>query len=103
MKNPLTLILIVILSACASQRMEVSKSAPHSEFVSPETVEETRKRIADLPDADVWLNVTGEHMGWLHRNVHKVFPTVNVYRDGPVKELSYALMDEISKIGRAHV
>jgi CubicO group peptidase (beta-lactamase class C family) len=96
MKNPLTLILIVILSACASQRVEVSKSAPHFEFVSPETVEETRKRIADLPDADVWLNVTGEHMGWLHRNVHKVFPTVNVYRDGPVKELSYALMDEIS-------
>jgi hypothetical protein len=89
-------IFAMFVTACSVQLTQPDKAPEQQEFISAETVEETRQRIANLPDADVWLNVTGEHMGWLHRNVSKVFPTVNVYRDGPVRELSYNLMDEVA-------
>ena len=40
-------------------------------------------------------------MGWMHRNVHQLFPTVNVYRGGVVKELAYALDARIAELQRA--
>jgi hypothetical protein len=92
-KNLSIILMATGLLACASQGP--TSNSVKEEFLPVETVDETRQRIASLPDADVWVNVTGEHMGWLHRNVHKVFPTVNVYRNGPVRELAYNLMPEI--------
>ena len=35
-------------------------------------------------------------MAWMHKNVHQLFPTVNVYRAGPVSELEVNLNPEIS-------
>jgi CubicO group peptidase (beta-lactamase class C family) len=94
--------LMLTIAACATYPPAVLLDpvpvARHAEpFQSASSVQENRGRIAGLPDADLWLNVTGEHMGWLHRNVQKVFPTVDVYREGPVRELSYRLMDEIAR------
>ena len=39
---------------------------------------------------DMWWTVTGHEMAWTHKNAHQLFPTVNVYRNGPVRELSSA-------------
>jgi hypothetical protein len=36
-------------------------------------------------------------MGWNFRNLHQIFPTVNVYRNGPVRELAYNPMREIAE------
>jgi CubicO group peptidase (beta-lactamase class C family) len=36
-------------------------------------------------------------MLWNNKNLHQIVPTVNVYRDGPVRELVYAPMEEIAE------
>ncbi len=69
-------------------------------FQSASSVEEVRRFIAALPDDDWWLTVTGDSMAWLHKNVHRVLPTVNVYREGPVRPLQRR---ERAEIGSALV
>ena len=39
---------------------------------------------------DIWWTVTGSEMAWMHKNAHQLFPTVNVYRNGPVRPLPAA-------------
>ena len=51
-----------------------------------------------IPDDDIWWTVTGPEMGWMHRHVEQIFPTVAVYRNGPVRELDYELNDDIGKV-----
>jgi CubicO group peptidase (beta-lactamase class C family) len=85
-------------AACSVNPPDLAEPPPQKPtFIPAEGQAETRDRISGLPDADVWINVTGEHMGWLHRNVNEVFPTVIVHRDGPVRELDYRLMDEVAQ------
>lgn len=54
------------------------------------TVEETRKYIDALPADDIWWTVPGEPMRWYNLNLPKFVPTVNVYREGPVRPLAEA-------------
>jgi CubicO group peptidase (beta-lactamase class C family) len=74
-------------------------SAAHAQprpFRSATTVEEVRRQIERLPEADSWWNVNGADMAWNNKNLNRIFPTVNVYRDGPVNELEYRLMPEVA-------
>tara|TARA_B100001105_G_scaffold242603_1_gene222916 strand:- start:6202 stop:7416 length:1215 start_codon:yes stop_codon:yes gene_type:complete len=68
-----------------------------SDFKASSSVEEIQHWQRLLPEDDIWWTVTGEQMGWMHRNVHQLFPTVNVYRGGVVKELAYALDARIAE------
>lgn len=69
----------------------VSKPAPEDDrrgAFQPATslsdsLEHHRKLIRD----DMWWTVTGHEMAWTHKNAQQLFPTVNVYRNGPVREL----------------
>ncbi|MCH7816029.1 MAG: beta-lactamase family protein [Proteobacteria bacterium] len=75
-----------------------SVGADHvGDFHSASSVEETQRRQRLLPVDDIWWTVTGEQMGWMHRNVHQLFPTVNVYRAGPVRELESNPNNEIAQ------
>jgi len=67
------------------------------EFISASSVDDIQQRQRLLPEDDIWWTVTGEQMGWMHRNVHQLFPTVNVYRGGQVKDLAYALDSRIAE------
>ena len=58
------------------------------EYQASTTVDETRERIAALPDDDIWWTVNGEAMRWNNLNLYKFVPTVVVHRDGPVRELA---------------
>lgn len=60
-------------------------------IVSASSVEETRRRIGEVPPDDHWWSVNGAAMAWNNKNLHRLFPTVNVYRDGQVRELAYDL------------
>ena len=74
-----------------------SFAAEHGvEFEPASSPEEIQLRQRLLPDDDIWWTVTGEQMAWMHKNVHQLFPTVNVYRAGPVSELEVNLNPEIS-------
>lgn len=48
-----------------------------------------------MPEGDIWWAETGQQMAWMHKNVHQLFPTVNVYRSGPVKLIEKSLNSEI--------
>jgi len=56
-------------------------------FESSSGVDEVRLQIAKLPKDNVWWTVNGADMAWNNKNLQRIFPTVPVYRDGPVREL----------------
>ncbi len=65
-------------------------------FESASTVDEVRSRIAAQPTDTSWWTVSGEAMAWNNKNLNRLFPTVNVYRAGPVRELERRPMPEIA-------
>jgi CubicO group peptidase (beta-lactamase class C family) len=66
------------------------------EFRSASTVEEVRRQIERLPKDESWWMVNGRDMAWNNKNLNRIFPTVNVYRDGPVRELESRPMSQIA-------
>ncbi|MBQ76136.1 MAG: hypothetical protein CMQ20_14100 [Gammaproteobacteria bacterium] len=66
-------------------------------FHSASSVEETRNQIRALKKDDIWWVVNGKNMAWNNKNLHRIFPTVNIYRAGPVRTLKYNLMPEIDR------
>ena len=66
------------------------------EFRSPSTVEEVRQQIEGLPQDETWWMVNGRDMAWNNKNLNRIFPTVNVYRGGSVRELESRPMPEIA-------
>ena len=65
-------------------------------FQSASSVEEVRRQIERVPADTSWWMVNGEDMAWNNKNLNRIFPTVNVYRAGPVRELEYRPMLEIA-------
>jgi len=65
-------------------------------FQSASTVDEVRQRIEGLPKNETWWTVNGQAMAWNNKNLNRIFPTVNVYRAGPVRELESRPMPEIA-------
>ena len=71
-------------------------AAEENEFVSASSWEEIQQRQRSLPTEDIWWTVTGTQMAWMHKNVHQLFPTVNVYRSGQVSDLQFRSNSEIA-------
>ena len=65
-------------------------------FVSASSVEEVKEQFNRLPNDDIWWTKNGSDMAWNFKNLHRIFPTVNVYRNGPVRELKLKPSQEIS-------
>ncbi len=65
-------------------------------FESASSVAEVRRQIEKLPKDTSWWNVNGKDMAWNNKNLNRIFPTVNVYRAGPVRELEHQPMPEIA-------
>ena len=61
------------------------------DFESASTVNRTRAQIAKLPKDDIWWTVYGEDMGWNFKNLHRMYPTANIYRKGQVRQLDQNL------------
>ena len=84
---------IAVLFVCI---WTASVSSAPSEFESASSVAETRHQLSVLKKDDIWWVVNGSDMAWNFKNLHRMYATVNVYREGPVRELTYSLMPEIS-------
>lgn len=67
-------------------------------FVSDESQASVMEHHRTIPADEHWWNVRGDQMGWMHRHVDQMFPSTTVYRNGPVSELEYDLMDEIASV-----
>lgn len=87
------LIAILVATASATER----PGAVGSEFVPASTVDKVQSQMRRLPTDDIWWTVNGEDMAWNFRNLHLIFPTVNVYRNGPVRELARRPMQAIGE------
>jgi len=84
-----------IAGPVVADERETGKSA--KEFVPASTVTEVQAQMRKLPTDDIWWTVNGKDMAWNFKNLHQIFPTVNVYRNGPVKTLAYRPMQEIAE------
>lgn len=80
----------------APQPVEPSSAAEPAAFEADSTVEETLRWQRAVPTDTAWWDVVGEQLAWSLKNVHQLFPTVNIYRDGPVRELAYRLDERIA-------
>ena len=56
-------------------------------FTSAYSVEEAFNQHRKLPKDDIWWTIYGPSMAWNFKNLHQIFPTVNVYRQGEVRQL----------------
>jgi CubicO group peptidase (beta-lactamase class C family) len=65
-------------------------------FESTSSVDEVRRQISKVPKDTSWWNVNGADMAWNNKNLNRIYPTVNVYRAGPVRELEHRPMPEIA-------
>ena len=65
-------------------------------FSSPYSTKETKQQHERLPTDDIWWTVNGPDMRWNFKNLHQLFPTVTVYRSGPVKKLKSNTNPEIA-------
>ena len=72
-------------------------SAFGKDFKSVSSVDQTRAQISRLPGDDIWWTVYGEDMGWNFKNLHRMYPTANVYREGQVRTLEYNLSEAIAE------
>ncbi len=77
--------------SCASYADEGSGFEP---VTSVDAIQANQRKV---PDDDIWWNVRGEQMRWMHLNAHQLFPTVNVYRSGQVRTLETDFMPEIGQ------
>ncbi len=98
-ETSLAALLLVGVAACGSNPPAAippgSASASPSAFQPAATASEVRRQHRRLPQDDIWWTVNGPDMAWNFKNLHQLFPTVNVYRSGPVRALRTRPMPEI--------
>ena len=89
-----------MLASCGGDQTSIAESPDRekrvsNQFDSASTVEEVRNQLRKLPTDNVWWTVNGEDMAWNFKNLQRIFPTVSVYRNGPVRPLAQRPMSEI--------
>lgn len=86
---------LFVFAFCALALLVEAAETPG--FISSVDWIENQQRHRLVPEKDIWWAETGEQMAWMHKNVHQLFPTVNVYRSGPVKPIEINLNSEIGE------
>ena len=68
---------------------EIYLPLPADAFLPGSTFDQVQRQHRRLPDDDIWWTVNGADMAWNNKNLHQLFPTVNVYRDGTIRGLAH--------------
>jgi len=58
----------------------------------------SREQIKALPENDIWWTKSGETMLWSFKNLHTIFPTVTVHREGQANLLERETNNHIGAI-----
>jgi len=85
-------------TASAAKIADMYLSGRGNTFVPDESQASVMEHHRKIPADDHWWNVRGPEQGWIHRHIDQVFPSTTVYRNGPVRELEYKLMDEVGSV-----
>lgn len=96
MKKTLCRLIATVFSAGCFIVTSAAVGGETETFESASTVEEVRRQIEKLPQDTSWWNLNGTDMAWNNKNLNRIFPTVNVHRAGPVRELEDRPMPEIA-------
>ncbi len=75
---------------------EIYLGTDSDSFVPASVTEHVQRQQRRLPTDDIWWTVNGPDMRWNFKNLHQLFPTVNVYRHGPVRALRSAPLAAIA-------
>ena len=67
------------------------------EFRTAASFAEVQRQHRRLPTDDIWWTRYGPDQSWNFRNLHQLFPTVNVYSSGKVRDLASAPMAAIGE------
>lgn len=86
----------VLFAAGALFLASALPASEHEAFRPASSVDEIQEQMRRLPADDIWWTANGKDMAWNFRNLHMIMPTVNVYRDGPVRELKSRPMPGIA-------
>ena len=89
-------LLLLLLSVPLLLSEAAAGQSQSTDFQPAASVAEVQRQHRRLPADDIWWTVNGPDMAWNFKNLHQLFPTVNVYRNGPVAELAAAPMAEIA-------
>ena len=85
-----TTILAVVALTAGAVAEDIS-----GEYRASSSPEQIQRQIRKLPTDRIWWSVNGADQAWNFKNLHLIFPTANVYRNGPVRELTSEPMHEI--------
>ncbi len=87
----------IILLALVGLSTVASANTNRSPFAPSSSVEQNlhQHRTLPHPGEEVWWVPTGKNMAWNNKNLTALFPSVPVYRDGPVRALQYNLNPKI--------
>lgn len=89
----------IVLLALIGLSIAASANTNQSPFAPSSSVEQNlyqHKRLPH-PTEEVWWIATGKDMAWNNKNLTALFPSVPVYRDGPVRALPYNLNPKIDE------
>ncbi len=87
---------VLVVGLAGVLGVKLARAAEKEFFESASTVYEVRRQIERLPKDTSWWMVNGRDMAWNNKNLNRIFPTVNVYRDGPVRPLAVRPMPQIA-------
>ena len=73
-----------------SATLDISSKTPSADY--------SREQIKALPENDIWWTKNGETMLWSFKNLHTIFPTVTVHREGQAKLLEREINNHIGAI-----
>lgn len=89
----------LLITGCTSHEATSTAEVDDAEgraFLPGASFEQVQAQHRRLPADDIWWTANGPDMAWNNKNLHQLFPTVNVYRSGPVSALASQPMPEIS-------
>ncbi len=94
--NRRTAIFAASVATLVTGCLNADSGSKREPFEPASSVAETFRWHRALPTTTAWWDVVGEQQAWYFKNIQQIYPSVTVYRDGPVRELEYRLMDEIA-------
>ena len=94
-KGRLSLILSVataLIAPLVTSCVNADSGSRRERFEPASSVEETFRWHRAHPTTTAWWDIVGEQQAWYFKNLQQLYPSVTVYRDGPIRELDRRAM-----------
>ena len=87
-----TALIATLVTSCVN----ADSGSRRERFEPASSVEETFRWHRAHPTTTAWWDIVGEQQAWYFKNLQQLYPSVTVYRDGPIRELDQRAMAEIA-------